>query len=319
MTRSKFIGSAGAIGLFCLMIIPNVGILIATFLYPKVLGLYFLIPYYAYNLSIGKHEARDGNGWNWFSENFFVFNIVRGYLNLKIEADSELKEAEAKEGAQFVFAVSPHGTNADYRVFIDGMLHEALPQTASKIRTLAATVLFHIPLVREIALWTGCVDASRAVAVERLKEGRSLLVIPGGQAEQMYTQYGRERVYLKRRKGFLKLCLKYEIPVVPAYVFGVSDYYFTSAKLFGLRMWLVQNLGIALPLCWGRYGLPICPRPVDTTLVFDKPLYLSCQNPSNPSEDEVDKAHLQFCQALEKLFDTHKERLGYGDRKLEII
>ena len=47
---------------------------------------------------------------------------------------------------------------------------------------LSASVLFHIPLVRELALWTRCVDARKAVALRALQRRRSLMVIPGGAA-----------------------------------------------------------------------------------------------------------------------------------------
>jgi len=41
--------------------------------------------------------------------------------------------------------------------------------------------------------------------------------------EQVETIYGRERVYLNNRRGFLRLAIIHGVPVVPSYTFGSSD------------------------------------------------------------------------------------------------
>ena len=35
--------------------------------------------------------------------------------------------------------------------------------------------------------------------------------------------------------------------------------------------------------------------------------------------EELEKAHDEFCLALQQLFDAHKKKLGYGDRQLEML
>lgn len=75
------------------------------------------------------------------------------------------------------------------------MLPEIFP-FHNKIRSLAASVLFCIPFVRELTLLTGCIDASPRVAEGALKNGRTILVLPGGEAEQLLTVKGVEKVRL---------------------------------------------------------------------------------------------------------------------------
>jgi len=202
---------------------------------------------------------------------------------------------------------------------MDGILDEAIPNMALKMRSLAASAMFRIPLVREIGLWTGCVDASRKVAERQLDKGKSILVLPGGEAEQIRTLRGREEVYVQKRMGFIKLALRKKVPVVPVYVFGVSDMYHTSNAAFPLREWLVKNLGVAVVLTLGKYGWPLCPINVKTTIVFGKPIEMKCKEAGKPTDEEVQAKHKEFVVALEKLFDDNKQALGYGDRKLEII
>jgi 1-acyl-sn-glycerol-3-phosphate acyltransferase len=152
-----------------------------------------------------------------------------------------------------------------------------------------------------------------------LDKGRSLLIIPGGEAEQIRTENGKELVYVQKRKGFIKLALRKNVPVVPVYVFGVSDMYHTSHAIFGLREWLVKNLGVAVCLTAGKWGSPLCPINVKTTIVFGKPIEMECKEPGEPTDEEVQEKHKEFVTALEKLFNDNKMALGYGDRTLEII
>ena len=213
----------------------------------------------------------------------------------------------------YIYACHPHGVSSDYRMLIDGIFRER----GVAPYTLAASVLFRLPFVREIALWTGCVDARRSVATNILKRGDSMFVLPGGEAEQIRTKFGREIVYIQNRKGFVKLALRHGVEIVPAYAFGVSDYYNTSSFLFGPRLWLTKNLQICIPLASGFFGSPLCPRPVKTTIVFGKPLKFA--QIDEPTTEQLDKAHGAYIDALTKLFDSNKKRLGYGDRQLEIV
>ncbi|VEU40561.1 unnamed protein product [Pseudo-nitzschia multistriata] len=307
--------------------------------------IYFLMLYASIRLltpggAIHSEKQPEGGVWRAFSERyFFLSSIHRRYLNLSFAKPlpKELVEAESRSNAQFILAAFPHGCNSDFRVLMDGIINETFPNLLkrNKIRALAASILFWIPVVREISLWTGCIDASRPVAKAALDQGKSLLILPGGEAEQIRTVYGREIIYLKNRKGFIKLALVHGVPIVPMYVFGCSDSYYTynwMAQRF--RLWLVKNLGICITPCSGLWGNPFCPLPKTTTIVMGKPIRFefvleqdnlneSCIDTSiskqTPTKEEVDRAHAVFIRELTALFDAHKTALGYGDRTLEIV
>jgi 1-acyl-sn-glycerol-3-phosphate acyltransferase len=293
--------------MFFLAILINCLMIFGPFLYPGTVGLFFSLPYLTY-IFVTKVELKRGSPWPWFSQNFFIFNHLRRALQLEFV---DFPNDATKQ--QYFYACHPHGVYSDYRVLIDGMFCDR----GVHQRTLAATVLFRLPFVRELSLWTGCIDARRSVAEASLKRGDSLFVLPGGEAEQIRTKYGREIVYLKRRKGFIKLAIRQGVPVVPMYVFGVSDYYYTSDFLLAPRMWLTKNMQICIPFSAGLGGSPFCPLLTKTTVVFGEPLkFDQCEK---PTDAQLDKAHGAFMDALTNLFDKHKDRLGYGDRKLEIV
>lgn len=50
-------------------------------------------------------------------------------------------------------------------------------------------------------MWLGCVDASSATAHRVLKHGTSVLILIGGEKEQLMTQPYQYKIYLKTRKG----------------------------------------------------------------------------------------------------------------------
>jgi len=48
-------------------------------------------------------------------------------------------------------------------------------------------------------------------------------VLPGGEAEQMLTQFNKQRVFVQKRKGFVKLAIEHGASLVPVYSFGETD------------------------------------------------------------------------------------------------
>eukprot|EP00967_Tisochrysis_lutea_P087885 scaffold124415_cov33-Tisochrysis_lutea.AAC.2 len=149
------------------------------------------------------------------------------------------------------------------------------------------------------------------------------MVLPGGLDEQLETIYGRERIVLKSRYGFVKLAIEHGIPLVPTYVFGCSDLYYTSRFLHGLRKTIAKFARVALPIYWGRWGFCAYPWPkgfpleVPQHVVFGDPVFV--QQRESPTRAEVEAEHARFVQALTKLFDENKAEFGAAGRTLEIM
>jgi len=207
---------------------------------------------------------------------------------------------------------------SDFRVLLQGLLPTTFPNVGKKVRSLAASVLFYIPVVREISLFTGCISATRSVATKALERGQSLLVLPGGEAEQLLTKHGVELIYLKHRKGFVKLAMKNNTFLVPVYVFGCNDLFVTKDTFYKQRHWIMKKFGICLPLAKGVLG-SWCPLQVDQTVVFGDPIRFKNYTDVGPTEEEVNVAHEQFTVAIKKLFDENKKQCGYADRELIIV
>ncbi|CAM9153316.1 unnamed protein product [Phaeothamnion confervicola] len=288
-------------------------------------------------LSFDGSERGKGRPWPAFSERFWLFTGARHFFRMSVRVPESLGPNEMTDKSQYVFGLHPHGVCADYRLPFDGMIAEHLHKLRSW-RVLVASVLFKFPVVRELCLWTHCVDGSRPTAEHCLAQGHSLFVVPGGEIEQLMTEHGKEVVYLRRRSGFVRLALARGCPVVPVYVFGANDLYRTSRIFYGARSWLVRRARVCVPIFWGMLGLPV-PYRVPLTIVFGDPIVLDGGggNGGNggrtggsgtgsggwgavgPPPEAVVAAHEKYVEALVQLFDRHKAEFGYGDRALKVV
>jgi len=143
----------------------------------------------------------------------------------------------------------------------------------------------------------GTVAASPENAHKALEAGAALLVYPGGDWEVHRPSTDRNRVDFNRRKGFIRLALEHDVPVVPVVSIGGQETaLFLSrgdrlARLFGLdRMFRLKVLPISLALPWGlNVGdmLGHIPLPAKITVEALPPIYLREEFGDEPDLDEV--------------------------------
>jgi len=126
--------------------------------------------------------------------------------------------------------------------------------------------------------------------------------------------------------GFVALAVESGTPLVPVYVFGCSDLYYTFGPFFGFREAVRKVLRVCLPLFLGDFGL--APRRgVKVTVVFGDPIPVNrVKRPRHDAADEqkehfrsvVQKVHRMYIERLAKLFDDAKADLGFEERKLVV-
>ncbi|DAZ99796.1 TPA: hypothetical protein N0F65_001305 [Lagenidium giganteum] len=252
--------------------------------------------------------------WPWFAK------VAKGYSKA-IPATLEY-EAPMDKSQQYLYCSHPHGIlSAHHGVLLAGSSEPSFHDVApiADRRHLAASVCFRIPFYREYLLWLGCVDARRDIAEKMLKEGKSLVILVGGIAEQMLSQRGEQTIYVNKRKGHIRLALQYGVPIVPGYAFGETDLYTHSSFLLSLRRSISQKLSMALLVAYGSSRwLPFLPHEgVVINQVFGKPIPVK-RNPT-PTREEIDELHKTYVNELIRIFDTHKEKFGYKDHVLQVL
>lgn len=240
----------------------------------------------------------------------WVFRCIPKFF--QYEEYCEVSDTEIRNsGKNYVIGAHPHG------VFTFTGVCNAIATINAKdgygaghwaeCPTAAASVIKVFPILKDILGMLGVVDAGGKTLATRLSakaasgSTSSVILYIGGMIELFRSSPKREAVFLKGRKGFIKLAMREGADVVPTYMFGNTTV--LSALTWGPLATLSRKLGVSVTFFWGRFGLPV-PKPVKLTYVRGRPLGLP--HIQKPTAEDVDKWHAVYCEKLVELFDNYK-------------
>jgi 2-acylglycerol O-acyltransferase 2 len=188
------------------------------------------------------------------------------------------------------------------------------PDDLEVVPTAAASVVLKTPLLKNLMGVFNLIDASASSLKNRLKTAGSVLMYIGGIAELFKSSRREERLYLAKRKGFIKLALREGTDVVPVYLFGNTSVLSVLKK--GPLATLSRKLQASLTVFWGKWYLPI-PRDEKMLYVVGKPLGMP--HIMDPTQEDIDKWHGVYCEEVKNIFETYKEKVPmYKHKKLFI-
>src|SRR3954464_5933073 len=143
----------------------------------------------------------------------------------------------------------------------------------------------------------GTVAASPENARKALESGAALLVYPGGDYEVHRPSWERNKVDFDGRKGFIRLALEHDVPIVPVVSVGGQEtaFFLTRggglARALGLdRAFRLKVLPISLALPWGvNVGdmMGHIPLPAKITVEALPPIHLRDEFGEDPDADEI--------------------------------
>ena len=193
-------------------------------------------------------------------------------------------------------------------------LRELLP----KLPTAMADILLTVPILSDVMQIFGVLSASRQTLERRIAQRKSFILYPGGLSEMFFSNAEKktEKLFLKERKGFIKLALRHGADIVPAYLFGNTK----ALRILDnpLLSSLSRRLRVSLTVMYGRFFLPV-PFRVEIVHVRGRLIKLP-HIEREPTEDEVNKYHALYIAELRRLFDTHKKKTrDYRDTELVIL
>ena len=88
------------------------------------------------------------------------------------------------------------------------------------------------PALAHLAVKAGAVRAHPKMAIAALKRGASVLVYPGG-AQDVFRPYSqRHKIVFAGRKGFIKLALRENVPIVPVMAVGAHETLFVMGDCY---------------------------------------------------------------------------------------
>ena len=242
---------------------------------------------------------------------FFVFS--RNYFPLELAVAGSLNPQ-----GKYVFALQPHGILpfGGMSNIISDCTNATEKLGGLQVRTLVASFCFYLPVYREFLLAMGVVDASRYSAGLVLDSGKSLVLVPGGATEALYANPDEDVLYLKSRKGFVKLAMTHGCQIVPIFSFNECATYGQLDMKNTTVLWAKRKFqaifGLSLPLITN-----IIPHRVPITSVIGDPI--SVPHLPKPTEEEVEKALEHYIEEFTKFYALHAPTYNLKPKQLRIV
>ncbi|MFP4008205.1 MAG: lysophospholipid acyltransferase family protein [Spirulinaceae cyanobacterium] len=175
-----------------------------------------------------------------------------------------------------------------------------------------------LPFLAKPAVKCGAIQASPEMAIAAFKKDASVLVYPGGIQDVFRPYSQRDRIYFAGRKGFIKLALREETPIIPVISKGAHQTLIVLSEIYPYLKqlheagipWLFnidpQVFPIYLGLPWG-IGLgpiPNFPLPVSIhTRVCPPITFERYGSDASSDEDYVDACYEKVRSTMQAELD----------------
>ena len=230
---------------------------------------------------------------------------------LEISNEELSNKRTQEESKRYILALQPHGVIS----FVGLCAWVSTTSEFRRIPTATASAVLRTPILKHVMGIFGLTPASASNIKRILKRGGSVIIYIGGIAELFLSSRKEERLYLKNRKGFIKIALREGADVIPVYLFGNTSV-LTVVK-HGVLAKLSRKLQVSLTYFWGQWGLPL-PRS-NEKLVYCRGRPMGLPHIPNPTTADVDLWHDKYVQEVIKLFNSYKERLPAYKHKTLIV
>jgi len=294
-------------------------------------------------------NGRVGRRWpafhSWIGSLWKAFARILPITVLKLAPDEEYSTRK------FLFGYHPHGVLFYGPGVLAMNWDDFFPGTTCC--NLMSTMCFVLPLFRQFCLWTGGIPATVQCAKRAVENyGSNLAVIPGGVAEMLFAdprprkptvvpgqqqaqsiedndlvnpeqisavnQLPNDRkevvLFLKQRKGFIRLALQLGLDLVPVFTHGELELYHQLQWGLSWRMRLSRFLKAPITVVWGHKIFLPFRRPL--VVVVGHPIHV--EKTEHPTVEQVEELHSKYVSALIQMFEETKEQAGYSDTTLVV-
>ncbi|MFL5347173.1 MAG: lysophospholipid acyltransferase family protein [Hyalangium sp.] len=188
------------------------------------------------------------------------------------------------------------------------MLMEHMREQRMRIRAVMHRTAALIPGINWMVEGLGFVTGDGEDTEAALARGESLMVTPGGSMEGCRSFRDRYTVRWGNRYGYLRLALKYKLPIIPTAGTGVDDTFIGLNDGYALGKRL--RLPGSLPL-WLAFGMTgpwpfTLPFPVKITCHIGEPIHLGDVDPGDRSA--LERLHVRVSSAVQGLLEEARGR-----------
>jgi hypothetical protein len=212
-----------------------------------------------------------GGYWGAFCRSRY-FVILHDYFSYHKYVTSDFETNK-----NYLWVEAPHGVVPMGTILLGTLFDESRDEyerlAKGSPRGIAASVVFRLPWMRHLYSWLGATPATKRSFKKTVERVGSCSVIPGGIAEMFMLDDDNERIFLRKRFGFVKVALEAGASLVPIYHFGASRVLSVSRSSFLQSM--SRSLKMSLILFYGRSYLPIPRRYTSQPVIAHLPSALT--------------------------------------------
>ena len=202
-----------------------------------------------------------------------------------------VEHVPATGGAMLVM----HHTLATYDAFLLGL--DIYDATGRLPAAMGDDLIFKTPWLKDWAMDGGVRPANAGAGLRLLQEGHMLAVAPGGMWECLRPSSQARQHRWHERRGFVKLALRAQVPLVLAACPAGDDIY--RIRESRITNGVYRRLRAPLPVARG-VGLSLIPRPVQLTHFVAEPLVPPPLDPDREDEQVAD-LHARAMAVMEGL------------------
>lgn len=231
---------------------------------------------------------------------YAYWNAMRTYHRFEVRGLDRVERA----GSSLI--VGYHGRAVAHDMcMLMSLLHE---RSGAEVRAIIHRSVMSAPVLQWMPQGLGFIAGDSEEEMRPLlARGESLMVTPGGSLEGCRSFRDRYEVRWRERHGYLRLALRYHLPIIPTAGTGVDDTYIGLNDGYTLGKKLGLPGSLPLWLAFGATGVwPVTlPFPVKIVCHVGEPIDLEADGPVDPgNRPALGRLHQRVVDAVQGLLDA---------------
>ncbi|KPA14659.1 phospholipid/glycerol acyltransferase [Candidatus Magnetomorum sp. HK-1] len=181
---------------------------------------------------------------------------------------------------------------------------------------LGHEVTISFPFIKQFIVPLGAVRASHDNAHRLFKQRKKVIVYPGGDYDAMRPFRHRNKIIFGGRKGYIRLALRENVPIIPVVTAGAHSVYIIIDDMRWLARWLrldriarIKVFPLTLSIPWGLTLGPLfffIPYPSKISIEVLDPIYFK---PTGPEAAQNEKYVLECAERVETIMQNSLDRM----------